>query len=45
MMIKANEYFLGQLNRGKKVYTFKKIFIVLFGKKIDEIVYSMGYIR
>ena len=38
---KAKEYSLGMLNRGTYVYIFMKINIVLFGKKIDEVVQLM----
>ena len=39
---KSKKNFLGVLKRRTFVYTFKKINIVLFGWKIEEMLYLMG---
>ena len=43
MMLKANEHSLGVLNREMYVCTFKKTIIVLFGRRIEKIVYLTGW--
>ena len=42
---KRKEYSLGLSSKEINAYTFTKIIIVSFGKKIDEIVYLMGYMK
>ena len=42
MNLKAKEGSRGVLNRGMYMYTFIKVIIVLFGRRIEKMLYLMG---